>query len=160
LARPHRRSCPREPVLACTSFPPCGSRSSARAPRRSATRLLLSGCQFGDGGLEHLARSGAFPGLTYLGLAATGITDAGAAAFAAHAVNLDQVEQIFLGGVGGGVSDDGIAALARSPHLPALRLISRTETVRNTFDYPADDVTRIERADGSVVESITSYDLA
>lgn len=131
---------------------------------RSATRLILSGAALGDDGLDHLARSGGFPALTTLSLGATGITDAGARAFADHAVHLDHLESIDLGEVadayGPAIRDVGIAALARSSRLPALRTISRMKTLRNTFECPPDEMTQIVRDDGQIVEATISYDIA
>lgn len=137
---------------------------------RRATTVVLNGVRIGDDGIEHLARSGAFPNLVDLQISGTGITDRGAFALA-DGSGLDKLEVIDLGDVpreadhigardGSGVSDDGVRALALSPRLPAIREIHRGKEYRHSFDgHEGRESMPIQRPDGRVVESVIFHSI-
>jgi len=129
---------------------------------RSATRLSLSGARNGDGVVTLLATCGAFPNLVELSLG--WVSDAGVAALATKAVGLERLESIFLGEIVDDrpcVSDAGVALLARSARLPALRKIERSQT-HNVYAPGARDdaeVHELRREDGTIVRSIVGHTL-
>lgn len=125
-------------------------------------KSLSVGAPVGDTGAEVLARGGAFPDLEELSLDGTGLGDHGARAFAA-AVRLDRLASLNLGEAlderGVGVSDETASAIALSPGLPSLRLVERSRTWRYDLINGREgrESVRIERPDGSVVESVTHH---
>ncbi len=138
---------------------------------RTAVKLWFGQHQIGDGGVAHLARSGAFPSLVELHLGA-GVTDRAASLLAREAVGLERLERLDLGEVpaegtkigardGSGVGDAVVRALARSPRLPALRTISRSKEYRAYATGAREGPERIsiERDDGSVVESVIHHSI-
>ncbi len=129
---------------------------------RGARELRLRYGDQADALVRLVATSRAFPALVTLLIGSGGLTDRGVRALAAEAVALDHLEDVDLGEGERDelrISDEAVEALARSPRLPALRKITRgiEHHVYRPGAREGTDVTRIERADGRVVESVLQH---
>lgn len=126
---------------------------------RDARELRLGHCDEGDRVIRLVATSRAFPSLVALSIGSGGLTDRGVLALATEAVGLDRLEEVDLGEGERDqlrISDGAVEDLAHSPRLPALRKIARGIEHHVYGGAARDDteVTRIERHDGRVVESV------
>lgn len=145
------------------SFPLARIRALIRSGEyRDARELRFRHGDEADGFLRFVATSRAFPALVALSIGSWDLTDRGVRALATEAVGLDHLEEVDLGEGERDqlkISDDAVEALARSPRLPALRKITRgiEHHVYGGAARDGTEVTRIERPDGRVVESVLHH---